>query len=163
MELWTGGGLGVNGSTAGTGVWNIGVRYGWVLTDQHGPGLVRGRLEYAADLVPVFLVFQPAGTAYGFGLDPIALKWNFEEQHHISPYFEAFGGTLFTNHPVPSETSHINFTTGGGVGMTFFRSKHYWGADVRFMHISNAGLTTLNPGINTLQVRLGFGLFTKKR
>jgi hypothetical protein len=29
------------------------------------------------------------------------------------------------------------------------------------MHISNAGMTTPNPGINTIQVRLGFGRFTQ--
>jgi hypothetical protein len=27
------------------------------------------------------------------------------------------------------------------------------------MHISNAGLAALNPGINTVQVRLGVGRF----
>jgi hypothetical protein len=29
------------------------------------------------------------------------------------------------------------------------------------MHISNAGMTTPNPGINTIQVRIGWGLFRK--
>ena len=29
------------------------------------------------------------------------------------------------------------------------------------MHISNASLANLNPGINTLQLRLGFGRFTR--
>jgi hypothetical protein len=29
------------------------------------------------------------------------------------------------------------------------------------MHISNAGLIEPNPGINTLQVRVGFGRFTQ--
>jgi hypothetical protein len=33
---------------------------------------------------------------------------------------------------------------------------------VRFMHISNAGMTNLNPGINTIQFRLGFGRFSQK-
>jgi hypothetical protein len=30
------------------------------------------------------------------------------------------------------------------------------------MHISNAGLATPNPGINTIQLRLGFGWFSQK-
>jgi hypothetical protein len=30
------------------------------------------------------------------------------------------------------------------------------------MHISNAGLATPNPGINTIQFRLGLGLFSQK-
>jgi hypothetical protein len=29
------------------------------------------------------------------------------------------------------------------------------------MHISNAGLTTYNPGINTIQVRIGLGRFLR--
>jgi hypothetical protein len=33
---------------------------------------------------------------------------------------------------------------------------------VRFVHISNASLQTLNPGINTLQLRLGVGWFTHR-
>jgi hypothetical protein len=31
------------------------------------------------------------------------------------------------------------------------------------MHISNAGLQALNPGINTVQLRLGVGWFTHPR
>jgi hypothetical protein len=31
------------------------------------------------------------------------------------------------------------------------------------MHISNAGLATLNPGINTFQVRLGIGKFLARK
>ena len=165
MELWTSGGLAISiyGSTSGTGLWNIGARYGWFLTDQHGSGFLRSRFEYAVDVVPVFWVFQPSGTAYGFGLNPIALKWNFEKYRSVVPYFEVFGGTLFTNHPVPTGTTRVNFTGGASLGMDFLHSKYYWGVDVRFLHISNAGLTIPNPAINTLQVRLGFGLFTKKK
>jgi len=32
---------------------------------------------------------------------------------------------------------------------------------VRYMHISNAGMTKPNPGITTIQVRIGFGAFRK--
>src|SRR4030081_2959625 len=66
LQVWTGGGHGLNGGTADTGLWNLGARYGWVLTDPVGPGPLRGRFEYAVDVVPVFLLTQPTGTAYGF-------------------------------------------------------------------------------------------------
>ena len=65
IEIWTTGGHGVNGRTQHTGVWTAGFRYGWVITDPHGPGFLRGRFEYAVDAVPVFVVFQPTNTAYG--------------------------------------------------------------------------------------------------
>jgi hypothetical protein len=160
LQLWTGGGHGLNGSTSDTGVWNVGARYGWVLTDPVGPGPLRGRFEYAVDVVPVFVLFQRPGTAYGFGLNPFALKWNFVARHNVVPYIDLGGGTLFTNEKTPPGTSRVNFTTSGAVGVHFLKSKYNWSAEVRFMHISNAGLTTPNPGINTLQVRLGFGRFT---
>lgn len=160
LQLWTGGGHGLNGSTSDTGVWNAGARYGWVLTDPVGPGPLRGRFEYAVDVVPMFLVFQRTGAAYGFGLNPFALKWNFATRHNAVPYIDIGGGTLFTNNQVPPGTSRVNFTTSGAVGLHFLRSKYNWSAEVRYMHISNAGLTVPNPGINTIQVRLGFGRFT---
>jgi hypothetical protein len=160
LQIWTSGGHGLNGSTSSTELWNVGLRYGWVLTGPHGPGFLKGNLEYAVDVVPVFLVFQPANTAYGFGLNPIALKWDFAPQYKVRPYLEIGGGTLFTNNQVPSDTSRVNFTSGGALGMHFLRNKYNWAAEVRFMHISNASIANHNPGINTVQFRIGFGLFT---
>jgi lipid A 3-O-deacylase len=161
VQIWTGGGHGLSGSTSNIGVWNVGMRYGWVLTNPHGPGFLRGRFEYAVDVVPVFLVFQPSGTGYGFGLNPLALKWNLETYHRIVPYLELGGGTLFTNHEVPAGTSRVNFTSSGAFGMHFLRRKYNWSMELRYMHISNAGLSTPNPGINTIQVRLGMGRFSR--
>jgi lipid A 3-O-deacylase len=163
LQVWTGGGHGLNGSTSDTGVWNLGARYGWVLTDPVGPGPLRGRFEYAVDVVPVFVLTQRNGTAYGFGLNPFALKWNFAGGRRLTPYFELGGGTLFTNTQVPPGTSRVNFTSSGALGLHFLRSKYNWSAEVRFMHISNAGLTSPNPGINTFQVRIGFGRFTQPK
>jgi hypothetical protein len=163
LQVWTGGGHGLNGSTSDTGVWNLGARYGWVLTDPIGPGPLRGRFEYAIDVVPVFLLTQSTGTAYGLGLNPFALKWNFVGRRGLMPYAELAGGTLFSNTQVPPGTSRVNFTTSGALGLHFLRGKYNWGAEVRFMHISNAGLATPNPGINTIQVRIGFGRFTQPK
>lgn len=160
LQIWTGGGHGLNGSTANSGVWNVGARYGWILTGPVGPGFLRGQFEYAVDVVPVFVVVQKFGTAYGFGLNPFALKWNFTKPRRVVPYFELGGGTLFTNVNVPPGTSQVNFTSSGALGMHFLRSKYNFSAELRFMHISNASLANLNPGINTLQLRLGFGRFT---
>ena len=161
IQIWTGGGHSVPGGTANTGIWNLGVRYGWVLTAPHGPGFLKGSFEYAIDAVPVFIVFQPPNTAFGAGLNPLGLKWNFVPHRSITPYAELGGGTLFTNHDVPTFTSTVNFTTTGALGMHVGRGRHNVSVDVRFMHISNAGVASLNPGINTVQVRLGLGIFAK--
>ena len=162
LQVWTSGGHGINGSQSGDGIWNVGLRYGLILTAPHGPGFLRGRLEYAVDAVPVFLVVQKTNTAYGAGVNPFAFKWALDTRKSVVPYLELGGGTLFTNTKVPEGTSRINFTTSGALGLHFLRNKHNISAEVRFMHISNAGLSTLNPGINTIQFRLGFGLFSQK-
>jgi hypothetical protein len=161
LQIWTGGGYSVPGGRGDTGMWNAGIRYGWVLTGPHGPGFLKGNFEYAVDAVPVFLVFQPANTAYGFGLNPLALKWNFVQHHGLVPYLELGGGTLFTTHDVPPQTSSVNFTSGAAFGVHFLRGGHYINLEARYMHISNAGLASLNPGINTVQVRLGLGRFRR--
>jgi hypothetical protein len=163
LQVWTGGGHGFNGSQSGDGVWNVGLRYGLILTSPHGPGFLRGRLEYAVDVVPVFWVFQKTNSAYGFGVNPLAFKWALATRRNVVPYFEIGGGTLFTNVKVPEGSARINFTTSGAFGLHFLRSKHNISTEVRFMHISNSGLATPNPGINTIQFRLGFGLFTQKK
>jgi lipid A 3-O-deacylase len=161
IQVWTGGGHSVSGGTSKTGVWNVGLRYGWVLTGAHGPGFLKGNFEYAVDAVPAFLVFQPANAAYGVGVNPLGLKWNFVPHGRVVPYFELGGGTLFTTHDVPKGTSSVNFTSGAALGMHVLRGGHNMSLELRYMHISNAGLTAPNPGVNTVQVRIGFGSFRK--
>ncbi len=158
-QIWTGGGHGINGSQSGDGVWNLGLRYGMILTAPHGPGFLRGQLEYAVDVVPVWVIAQKTNTAYGGSVDPFAFKWILSGPKKVKPFFQIEGGALFTNTKVPEGTSQINFTTSGGFGAHFLGEKHNFSAEVRFQHISNAGMTTPNPGINTIQVRIGFGAF----
>ncbi|HUI53200.1 MAG TPA: acyloxyacyl hydrolase [Terriglobales bacterium] len=161
LQVWTGGGHGINGSQSNTGVWNLGLRYGLILTAPHGPGFLKGQLEYAFDVVPAWLVIQKTDTVYGGGVNPFAFKWILSQPKKVKPFFEIEGGTLFTTKEVPENTSQINFTSSGALGMHILGEKYNWTAEVRFMHISNAGMTTPNPGINTVQVRIGWGMFRK--
>jgi hypothetical protein len=163
VELWAGGGHSVAGGRGDTGVFNAGLRYGWIITDLHLPGFLRGRFEYAVDAVPVFFAFQPANTAYGAGFDPLGLKWNFQRHGSISPYFELTGGVLFTDHEVPQYTNTVNFMDQAAFGIHILGAKRNVSVEVRYMHISNAGLANLNPGVNTVQVRLGVGKFFRAK
>jgi lipid A 3-O-deacylase len=162
FQVWTGGGPSVPGGTSNTSVWNAGVRFGWILTRPHGPGFLNGRFEYVLDATPVFMVFQPRGTVYGGGFSPLGLKWNFAARGRFEPYLELNGGTLFTTDEVPAGTSNVNFTSAAALGMHLLGDKHALSVEVRYMHISNAGLATPNPGINTVQVRVGIGKFFGK-
>jgi len=159
LQVWSGGGHPVPGGTANTGVWNAGVRYGWILTRPHGPGFLKGRFEYVLDATPVFVVFQKSNTAYGGGFSPLGLKWDFATRGKVVPYLELNGGTLFTNKNVPAGTNDVNFTSAAALGVYLLGKKYAWSMEARYLHISNAGLAALNPGLNTVEVRIGVGKF----
>lgn len=163
LELWTSGGHSVAGGRGQTGIWNLGLRYGWILTDAHGPGFLKGRFEYAVDAVPAYLLFQRANTAYGVGLNPLNLRWNLSQRGGLVPYLELSGGVLFTTHDVPPHTSAVNFTPAAAAGVYTLRKKYALAVELRYLHISDAGLSKLNPGINTVEVRLGLGKFNRGR
>jgi hypothetical protein len=163
LEVWTGGGgdpIGPPSVTLGIGIWTAGLRYGWILTDSHGPGFLRGRFEYAVDAVPVFMIFQPAGRTFGFGFDPWIMKWNFETHRRISPYIELGGGGLISTREIPVGESRFNFTPTGAVGVSILRGKYHWSVDFRYLHISDAKLTSFNPGTDTFGLRVGWGVFS---
>jgi Lipid A 3-O-deacylase (PagL) len=162
VQVWAGGGHSVPGGTQHTDAFDAGVRYGRVITGPHWPGILRGRFEYAVDLVPVYLIFQPANTAYGWGFNPLGLKWNFERRGRLSPYLELGGGALFSNHSIPTYTNTVNFTPSAALGTHILGEKYNWSVELRYLHISSAGLGNYNPGLNTVQVRLGVGKFWKK-
>lgn len=159
VQVWTGGGSSTNGGVREIGVWNAGFRYGWILTEGLGPSFLHGRFEYAVDTAPIFWFFQPGGTAFGAGLSPVVLKWNFDAGDRVVPYVEANAGFVFSSRRVPPGAWRGNFTSSGAIGAHFLKDRGNLSAEVRFMHISNAGLTTYNPGINTIQVRIGLGRF----
>jgi hypothetical protein len=161
LQVWTAGGHSISGGRGDTGILDVGFRYGWILLDSHGPSFLRGRFEYALDAVPLYMIFQRANTAYGAGFNPLNLKWNFGRRRQIVPYLELSGGVLFTNHDVPTRTSSVNFTPAAAFGVHFLRERFAWTVEGRYLHISDAGLSRLNPGINTFEVHLGIGKFRR--
>lgn len=163
VQVWTAGGYSVPGGTSKTGVFDAGIRYGRVISGAHLPSILRGRFEYTVDLVPVYLIFQPANTAYGWGFTPLGLKWDFLPHGRFSPYLELGGGTVFSNHNVPTYTNTVNFTPSAAFGTHILGEKYNWSVEVRYLHISSAGLGMYNPGLNTVEVRLGVGRFWKKK
>jgi len=159
---WASGGFSVPGGTKDTRTFNAGVRLGKVLTGDHLGGFLRGNFEYAADVMPIYYFWQPAPAqnAFGSAFNPVNLKWNFTHSARTVPYLELGGGVLFTNHVVPLNTSHVNFLTHATLGFQFFNSqRRAFTAGVRYEHISNAGLTVPNPGVNTVQFMLGMNWF----
>lgn len=163
IQIWSGGGPSIAGGIQNIGVWNAGMRYGWILTGPHGPSFLRGRFETAVDVAPIFWVFQPGGTAYGIAIVPTVLKWDFVTRGRVVPYFDLDGSMLLTSRDTPPHASHFNFTPSAVVGVHILRHKYNWSAEFRFLHISDASLTNYNPGINTVEIRMGVGMFTHSK
>jgi hypothetical protein len=164
VQFWTGGGgSSLSGGVHNISIWNAGLRYGWILTDAIGPRPLRGRFEYAVDAIPAFWFFQPGGTAYGVGVSPITFKWNFDAGSRVVPYLEANGAFVITSRATPPGISNLNFASSGAIGANFLRRRLNVSIDVRLMHVSDAGMTNFNPGINSLEFRLGLGKFFRSK
>jgi hypothetical protein len=159
LGVWVGGGFSVPGGTKDTQVMNVGVRLGKVLT---GNSRV-GNFEWSADVMPIYYVLQPfKQNAFGGAFNPLNLTWNLtREEHRLVPFAELGGGVLFTNKNVPIITnSTTNFLTHASFGVHLFtQEKRAFTLSAKYEHISNAGLATPNPGINTMQFTLGYHWF----
>ena len=160
LQFWSAGGDGfrIAPSNSNGSFWNIGLRFGYVVTGEHAPGPFRGRFEYVADVIPVIQFHLPGEGAWGGGIVPVGLKWDFVTRHRIAPYVEVNGGGLATNRNVPRRGSALNFTASGSVGLHVLRGRFNWSAEARFYHISNADLA-YNPSFNTVGLSVGLGTF----
>lgn len=159
VSLWTGGGPSIHNRNGDDAVWNVNLRYGWVLSRPHGPGFLAGRFEYAIDATPLYLVFQ-RNAVYGGGVTPVVVKWNFATRGRVVPFADVHGGVLLTTSDVPAGTSAVNFTPGASAGVHILGEKNNISFSVKYGHISNAGLSHFNPGINTVQFTIGIGRFS---
>lgn len=145
--VWGGAGKGLTGSEKHTDVLVGGFRVGKFLTN---------RFEYDVEIIPLFVVFQQ-DTPFGIDITPFLLKWNFQTKGKVVPYFEIGGGALLTSSDVPETVSRFNFTPQGGFGFQIFSDKNKaFTIACKYMHISNGGRKQPNPGINTIQLQVGF-------
>jgi hypothetical protein len=159
FEFFAQGGHSVSGGTGDTGVFNGGARYGFGLF-KLGPG----SLQYEIEFIPIYVFSQPGKNAYGVSFTPFDLKYNFRRNAaHAVPFIELGGGVLFTTNDVPAGTSSVNFTPQAGIGvhLPFGVRGYHATLAFKYVHISNAGLSVPNPGVNTVQFRVGIGKFKR--
>lgn len=125
------------------------IEWGRVISGEHGPGILRGRLEMLVEITPLFLAFQ-SDRAEGAGFSPLMLRWNLRERGRIHPFIEIAGGIVATNQDVPEGTTRLNFLTHAGLGL-HLRMAERLGLLVgyRFQHLSNGTTAARNPGFNS--------------
>ena len=174
-----------------------GIHAGKVLTADHGSGPLRGNFEYAIEVFPFWQAYTPkfqrancvpspivgeiscsplytvGGTFTGASITPIILRWNFAGGRRITPWAQAAGGLLWTNHKFPAygspvlnlgndgpntDTSVWNFTPQGGIGVHYFLTPtRSLDLGANAVHISSASLGDRNPGVNaSVQFTLGY-------
>ena len=134
------------------------VSWGRELTRAYGPGMLRGRFTWAAELTPIFAQTAPAHL-YGFGIAPVVWRWNFEPRPRWSAFGELSMGGLWSTDPIPEETSRTNFTAHWGGGVRLFESRgRALMLGYRFQHISNGNNLGTNPGVNSHVMLAGFAL-----
>jgi len=152
----SGGATGLPGGAMSRGLWMLDLRWGRVLTGVHGPGPLRGTLEYVLEVVPALVVRQST-TVFGGGFNPLLLQYNFTVSRRIVPFIQAGAGTLLTDRTVPASSSQFNFTPQGGFGVYLFRRpSSAFSVGVRYHHISNAGIRRRNPGLNSMYFYSGY-------
>ena len=132
--------------------------WGRVLSGPIGPGLLRGRFEWAIEFVPLFNQYSPDNTV-GAGVTPLTWRWNFDPHGKIVPYAELAGGLLWTRAAVPPGTTRGNFTAHATYGVRyFFRPRQAFVAGYSFHHISNGNRLEKNPGVNAHVLQIGLSM-----
>ena len=159
------------------GEWMVGAGYGWsidllraksgrhylaataswghdVMSDA-GPGILRGRLAWAIEAMPVYWQLEPTST-WGVGVLPLVWRWRFVSRSRGQAFAElAFGG-LFTRAGVPEGTEAANFLAHGAFGVRWNpAARTSLVTAYRFHHISNGNQLTSNPGVNAHVIWIG--------
>jgi hypothetical protein len=89
------------------------------------------------------------------------LRRRFLQGSRVEPYVELGTGPMFSNRRVPAATSRINVSSQSGFGFRLFASSRFpITTGYRFSHISDAGFTGRNPGLNVHSVVVGTRLRT---
>ncbi|HUO15921.1 MAG TPA: acyloxyacyl hydrolase [Verrucomicrobiae bacterium] len=136
---------------------SAGIFVGKVVTGEMRNGWSRGRIEYAADISPLFIQFTPE-QLYGIRFEPVILRWNFSQTRRYKPYVEMAGGAVRTNKALPAyDTSDFNFTARAGGGLRMFAGqRRYLDLGWHWSHVSNANLGVRNPAFNGIEMVVGF-------
>lgn len=107
----------------------------------------------------------PSHAVYGFGITPVGFTVDFARQHRIFPFVQIDGGIIASTERIPenvTDATALNFLFdfGGGVKWRVSPGKPYaFVAGYKFLHISNAFTTPVNPGLDNNVFYAGFSLF----
>ncbi len=139
--------------------WAVGfVEFGWVFTDVLGRGRwYRGSPELLLDIFGGFQ-FEP-DHAYLAGGTPL-LRYNFATGTRWVPFINAGAGATSTDIRDGDLSSRFEFNIQVGGGTHYFlRDDLAFTVQYRFIHLSNAGMSIPNQGINSNTLLVGGSWF----
>ncbi len=136
----------------------LGGRYGRIVTNPKGRGFLKGNMELAVEVYPVYLMFQ-GPTTYGFSFT-LLFRHYIAPRSRVKPFLSLGLGAVFSIDPIPAESSHVNFTTQAGLGIMWFGTPRLaYLLEYRIHHVSNSVLAEVNPGINSSYIQFGVSIF----
>ena len=108
---------------------------------------------------PPFQRRVEAHAVYGFGVAPIGFSVEFD-RWRVRPFVETMGGIVASTEPIPENqpnASGLNFlfSFGGGIRWNI-GPRRALALGYRFLHISNAGTTSFNPGVDNNVLYVGY-------
>ena len=127
-----------------------------------------GVLPVAVQRAPAYATFllqaDSGRWVYGFGVTPVGFTFDFARTRAIYPFFEIDAGIITSTEPIPLNVSNataLNFLVdfGGGVKLRPPGKRYGLEAGYKFLHISNAFTTPVNPGVDNNVIYLGLSLF----
>jgi Lipid A 3-O-deacylase (PagL) len=123
-------------------------------------------VSYTGTFLPLAMIIQPhyrftvgnttqevpAHAVYGMSALPIGMTFDFERRRSWGVYSDLHGGIIASSERVPIDAQNATglnflFDFGGGVRWSI-DERSAIRAGYRFLHISNAGTTPFNPGLD---------------
>jgi hypothetical protein len=135
-------------------------RWGIGISDpKGGDAWYRGNFELLIE--GAFLVDVEPRAGFGAGVTPL-IKYNFLPKGKVIPFFEIGVSLLYTDLDLEGRSDGFNFAPQGGLGLHYFMSERTaLTGEVRFHHISNAGIQNPNVGVNSILFLIGVSTFLK--
>ena len=122
-----------------------------------GDAWYRGNLELLVDGTLVFNTNPRFGYAAGGGL---TLRYNFLAGRRVVPFVDGSFGVVHLDFDLQGQSDGVNFSSGAGAGVHWFVAERWsLSPEIRWQHISNAGLRSPNQGVNTVLFLLGTSYF----